>query len=88
MASSTAKLVFGGKRVSSLKAAKYRVTITDSSAKAGFKLQRIGLAAKSLTGGPFVGRHTVILVLAAGKWKYYSSGHAASALTFTVTTAK
>jgi hypothetical protein len=86
--SSAAKLEFGGKRVSSLKAAKYRVTITDSSAKAGFKLQRIGLAAKSLTGESFVGRHTVVLILAAGKWKYYSSAHAASALTFTVTTAK
>ena len=81
---STATLVFGGKRVSSLKAGKYRVTITDSSAKAGFKLQRIGLAATSLTSAPFVGRHAVTLNLTAGKWKYYSSTHAASAVAFTV----
>ena len=86
--SSTAKLVFGGKRVSSLKAGKYRVTITDSSAKAGFKLQRIGLAATSLTSAPFVGKHAVTVNLATGKWKYFSSAHAASALSFTVTAAK
>ena len=84
----TAKLVFRGTRVTSLRAGKYRVLITDSSSKAGFELQRIGLAVKSLTGGPFVGRHTVVLVLAAGKWKYYASTHAASAGVFTVTAAK
>ena len=71
--SSTAKLVVGGKRVSSLKAGKYRVTITDSSAKAGFKLQRIGFAATSLTSAPFVGKHAVTVNLATGKWKYFSS---------------
>jgi hypothetical protein len=75
----------GGKRVSSLKAGKYRVTITDSSAKAGFTLQRIGRAATSLTSAPFVGRHAVTLNLAAGKWKYYSSTNAANAAAFTVT---
>ena len=83
--SSTAKLVFGGKRASSLKAGKYRVTITDSSAKAGFKLQRIGFTATSLTTATFVGHRTTTVTLAAGKWKYYSSKHAAAAAVFTVT---
>ena len=84
----TAKLVFRGKRVTSLEAGKYRVLITDSSSKAGFELQRIGLAARSLTGGPFLGRHIVVLILAAGKWRYYSSTRAATTAVFTVTAAK
>ena len=88
VSSSTAKLEFGGKRASTLKAGKYRVTITDSSAKAGFKLQRIGFAATSLTSAPFVGKHAVTVKLATGKWKYFSSTHAASAAAFTVTAAK
>jgi hypothetical protein len=80
-----ATLRFGGKRVSSLKAGLYRVTVTDSSAKAGLKLQRIGHAATSLTTPKFVGRHGITVKLTAGPWKYYSSARAASAVVFTVT---
>jgi hypothetical protein len=84
---STAKaaLVSGGKRVSSLKAGTYRLTITDSSHTAGFKLQRVGFAATSLTGASFTGKHTVVVNLKTGKWKYFSSKRPASAAVFTVT---
>lgn len=85
---STAKLLFGVKRAASLKAGSYRVTVTDSSAKAGFKLQRIGFAATSLTTATFVGKHVTTVKLTTGKWKYFSSTHAATAAVFTVTTAK
>jgi hypothetical protein len=88
VSSSTAKLLFGGKRASTLKAGSYRVTITDSSTKAGFKLQRIGFAATNLTTPPFVGKHAVTVKLATGKWKYYASTREASAAVFTVTAAK
>jgi hypothetical protein len=83
--STTARLASGGRRVSSLKVGKYRVTITDSSAKAGFTLQRIGFAAAHLTTAPFVGRHGATVNLLVGKWKYYSSKRVASADVFTVT---
>ena len=82
---STATLLFGGKRATSLKAGTYRVTITDSSAKAGFKLQRIGFAATTLTTPAFVGKRVTTLKLTTGKWKYYSSTRVASAVVFTVT---
>jgi hypothetical protein len=84
---STAKatLVSGGKRVSSLKAGTYRLTIIDSSHTAGFNLQHVGFAATSLTSATFVGKHTVAVNLKAGKWKYFSSTHATSAAIFTVT---
>ena len=81
----TATLLFSGKRPTSLKAGTYRVTITDSSAKAGFKLQRIGFAATTLTTPAFVGKRVTTLKLTAGKWKYYSSQRVASAVVFTVT---
>jgi hypothetical protein len=82
---SRATLVSSGRRVSSLKVGKYRVTVTDSSAKAGFTLQRIGFAATRLTTAPFVGRHGATVNLLVGKWKYYSSKRVASAGVFTVT---
>jgi hypothetical protein len=85
VSASAAKLLFGDRRASSLKAGSYRVGITDSSAKAGFELQRIGFGARSLTTAAFVGKHFVTVKLTAGKWKYYSSKHAAAAAVFTVT---
>jgi hypothetical protein len=82
---STATLAHGGKRATSLKAGTYRVTITDSSAKAGFELQQIGFAAKGLTTAAFVGQRTTSVALTAGRWKYYSSAGAAGAVVLSVT---
>jgi hypothetical protein len=83
--SSAAALTYGGRRASSLKAGSYRVTIADSSPKAGFELQRVGFAATSLTTPAFVGHRTATVKLTAGKWRYFSSQRAAGALVFTVT---
>jgi hypothetical protein len=85
VSSTAATLVSGGKRVSLLKAGMYRLTITDSSRTAGFELQRVGFAATSLTSAAFAGKHTVVVNLKAGKWKYFSSKRAASAVVFSVT---
>jgi hypothetical protein len=82
---STATLSHAGKRAASLRGGTYRMTITDSSAKAGFELQRIGFASKSLTTAAFVGHRTTTVRLTTGKWKYYSSARAAGAVVFSVT---
>ncbi len=64
-------LTSGGKKVSTLPAGRYTFRLTDKSKKAGFNLQTIKQAAKSLTGIAFVGTKSVKVNLRAGQWLFY-----------------
>lgn len=65
-------LTAGGTHVLKLVAGRYRVTVTDRTAKAGFVVQGIGKPAITLTGIPFVGKRTLTVLLRAGEWDFYS----------------
>jgi hypothetical protein len=66
-------LTFRGKKVSSLKAGRYRLTVLDETGKQGFTIQKLGKPSVKVTGTSFLGRHAVTLTLRAGQWFYYSS---------------
>jgi len=75
----TARLTSGGKVVTTIKAGRYRFSITDRSPHAGFTLQAPTMAMpKALTGSGFVGRHSTVVALTAGRWTYVSNGKRAS----------
>ena len=77
--SGIARLTSGGRAVATIKAGRYRFTITDRSPHAGFTLQAPKSAVpKALTGKGFVGRHSTTLALTAGRWTYVSGGKKAS----------
>jgi hypothetical protein len=62
-----------GKTVSSLKAGRYKLTITDRDAKAGFMiLGPTSKAPTSLSGVKFVGKRSVAIKLTVGRWTYYT----------------
>ena len=61
-------LVFKGKRVRSLRAGRYSITVTDKSPKSGFALERTGGHAMKLTAAAFVGKRSASLQLTAGRW--------------------
>jgi hypothetical protein len=67
-------LSFKGQPVSSLKAGRYTVTITDGSKTSGFVLMK-GTRAVTVTNAPFVGKHTGKVSLTAGKWVFTPSLH-------------
>jgi hypothetical protein len=61
-------IAFKGRSVSSLKAGRYTVAVSDRSSTNGFLLQKPGRAAVSVTGTMFVGRRSLSVTLTAGKW--------------------
>ena len=66
-------LAFKGKTVGNLKSGRYKLTVLDETARAAFKLQKLGKQPVTLTGLTFVGRHTATLTLKPGQWMFYSS---------------
>jgi hypothetical protein len=80
------RLTLKGKPVKTLGPGSYKIVASDSSAKDGVVLRRIGRAGTLLTGSSFVGKHTLTTELTAGQWKLYSTRRgAAGALFFRVT---
>jgi hypothetical protein len=76
-------LTFKGKKVSSLKAGRYRLTVLDETSKLGFSLLKHGAKkATNVTTVPYLGRNTILITLKAGKWFFYSPS--ATKRTFTV----
>jgi hypothetical protein len=70
----TLALKNGGKPVSTLKAGRYKFTISDADPKLGLNL--LGPTSKaptSLSGVKFVGKHSIAIKLTAGKWTYYTN---------------
>ena len=67
----TLTLTVGGKPVTSLKSGRYRIAVTDRSAKSGFTIQRIKQSATTVSGVSFVGKRSATLELAPGQWFFY-----------------
>jgi hypothetical protein len=66
-------LTLKGKSVSTLKSGRYTVTVTDHSSKSGFTVQEVRKGATTVTGVPFVGKHSVTLTLKPGQWFFYAT---------------
>ena len=66
-------LTYKGKPVSELKSGRYTITVLDETSKTGFKLQRRGKPATTLSTKPFLGRRSVTIGLARGQWMFYST---------------
>ena len=63
-----------GRRVSSLVAGRYDVTVDDTTSRAGFSLRKVGAArAIVVTASGFVGKKTRQVTLSAGGWTYFST---------------
>jgi hypothetical protein len=65
-------LTFKGKKVSSLRSGRYRVSVLDETSKSGFTLQKLGKQSLRVTSLPFLGRRVVTLTFSAGQWMFYS----------------
>jgi hypothetical protein len=70
-ASGTPRLTYQGKGVTSLKAGRYTVSVSDHSSKGGFIIQGVKQAATTVTGVAFVGKRSKTLDLKAGQWFFY-----------------
>ena len=66
------RLSAGGSTILKLLSGRYRVTVDDRTAKAGFTVQELSKPAVALTGVTFVGRRTVTVTFKTGRWMYYS----------------
>jgi len=64
-------VTFRGRSVTTLKAGRYTVTVTDRSAKSGFALQEIRQPAIAITGAGFVGKRSRSIDLTSGQWFFY-----------------
>jgi hypothetical protein len=62
-----------GKGVSTLKAGRYTIAVTDMTPKSGFIVQEIRRQAMTVTGVSFVGKRSVTVELKAGQWMFYSA---------------
>jgi hypothetical protein len=61
-------VAFKGRSVTSLKAGRYTVAVSDQSSTNGFLLQKLTRAPVSVTGTMFVGKRSLSVTLTAGKW--------------------
>jgi hypothetical protein len=72
---------FEGKGVTTLKAGRYKISVTDKSSKSGFMLQRNTSGMITVTGAAFTGKHTATVHLTAGRWTLLTkAGTTASAI--------
>jgi hypothetical protein len=69
-AAGTLTLAYKGRSVTSLKAGKYTIAVTDKSSSSGFMLKRLNHAVTSVTGIAFVGKHSATVQLTAGRWLF------------------
>ena len=74
----TITLTKGGKKVTSLKAGKYKFVIADKSTMHSFGLDGPHGFAHDFTSVPFKGSKTATLNLKRGRYKYYCSAHEAT----------
>ena len=81
------KLTSKGKTVTTLKAGRYKLVVTDPSKTSAVKLVRTGGKTTTLTSVAFSGQKTIAVTLAAGQWKLFPSSRPSSAIAFRVTSA-
>jgi hypothetical protein len=70
-AAGTPRLTFRGKGVTSLRAGRYTISVSDHSKKGGFIIQQIKQGGNTVTGVAFVGKRTATVNLRAGQWFFY-----------------
>ena len=73
----TISLKKSGKRVTSLKAGRYKFVVADKASVHNFVLERQsgGKFEKELTDVTYVGTKSTTVTLKKGKWKYYCEPH-------------
>ena len=73
----TISLKRNGKRVTTLKAGRYRIVVADKSSFHNFELEQEsgGKFDRDITDVSFVGSKTITVTLKKGKWKYYCKPH-------------
>jgi len=64
-----------GKPVTSLDTGKYKLVVTDKSAKRSVMLKRVNGSARTLTSTAFKGKKTIGLDLFGGTWRLYVAGN-------------
>jgi len=62
-----------GKPVSIVTAGRYRFTVTDQSANAGFVVKPVTGTALDVTATSFTGKHSRFVTLKPGRWMYYAT---------------
>jgi hypothetical protein len=73
----TISLKKAGKKVTKLKAGRYRFAVSDKASIHNFTIEQQtgGKFEKALTSISFVGKKTVTVALKKGKWKFYCQSH-------------
>ncbi len=73
----TISLTSNGKRVTSLTAGSYTISVSDKASIHNFVLEKAkgGTFEKEITSVPFKGTKTVTVRLTPGKWEYYCRPH-------------
>jgi plastocyanin len=76
----TISLKKGGKKIKTLKAGTYKVTVSDKSSFHNFTLERETKPKieKHVTATSFTGTRTITVKLKRGEWKFYCSVHEAT----------
>ena len=80
----TITLTKNGKKVKTLKAGRYRITVADRATMHNFVLRGPGLD-REITGLNFVGRRSATLTLRKGRYTYVCTPHPTMKGSFTVT---
>ncbi len=75
----TISLTKGGKKIKTLQAGTYKVTVSDKSPSHNFTLERETKPKieKHVTATAFTGTRTITVKLKRGQWKFYCSVHEA-----------
>lgn len=77
-------LAYGGKSLTSLKAGRYTIDVTDRSANAGLVVEKVKRAPVAITGKAFMGTRSVRVQLTAGRW-LFAAGRGEPSYTIAVT---
>ena len=64
-----------GKKVTSLRPGRYRITVSDRSSQHDFFLTGPGIRNRRVTGLGFTGRRSITVTLRRGRYEYYCGPH-------------
>jgi hypothetical protein len=66
-------LTLKSRPVTTLRTGRYQLTVLDETSRTAFVLQHVGEKPVTITTKPFLGRRTIKVTLAPGRWAYYSA---------------
>jgi hypothetical protein len=78
-------LAFKGRGLTSLKAGRYTITVTDRSGSSGLLLQKAKRAAVAITGPTFVGKRSASVTLTPGRWSFATRAGGRAAYSIDIT---